>query len=150
MKYILILSLIFCSLQDSVAQNRTYKDSVDLILKLTKRGNRIYHEKNFEGTRHYYYNKIQKQIVSVIYVPRKKHSAYEYHFINRQLVKMRLYLPYSMSPESIGKQMAAAYYFCNDKLADKIEINFPIIDIDYYKVLGLELFDRAEKFLNLQ
>ena len=147
MKYLTCLLLTFCSLQDTVAQNGIYKDSVELLLKSTKHGNRIYREKDIEGKHLYFYNKSRKQVTTIVLNAVNEHSAYEYHFINRQLVKMKLYLPYSINPKSVGKPMSAVYYFSNDTLVQKIGINFPLVDIDTYKVLGLKSFNRAEQFI---
>ena len=43
--------------------------------------------------------------------------------------------------------MSGTYYFRNGSLADKVEINFPEVNIEYYKQLGIELHDRAILFL---
>lgn len=60
---------------------------------------------------------------------------------------MRIDLPYSEMPSSIGKPMGSAYYFQDGVLVDKYELNFPETDIEKYKQEGVELYKRAEMYL---
>lgn len=147
MKYSILFLFCLYSIQNTFAQSKIYKDSIELQLKLARKGNIIYHDKDSAGYRLYWYSKSQKQIVTIAYKPPNKCCAYEYFFLNGQLVRFRPYLPYSMNPEAKGKPMSAAYYFRNNILIEKIEINFPVIDIEYYIKLGLDLFDRSKLFL---
>ena len=142
MKYIFILLILFRSV-DSSSQSTPTSDSIDIILKPFKKGNKIYREKDSVGKKDIYYNKRNGQIVSIIYQPAERPSAYEYSFVDGELVRMRLFLPYSMNPEAIGKRMLSAYYFRDNILIDKIEMNFPEIDIEYYRALGVRLFEPA-------
>lgn len=143
----LVFFLVFCWMLDTRAQNRTYKDSVDLLLKQAGKGNRIYHEKDSTGKLHYCYNQRQKQIVTIIFLPSDNDAEYDFYFLAGQLVKIHLLGPYSLSPQSRGKPMRAAYYLREGHLLQKIETNYPPVDIDFYKTLGLQLLERANRWL---
>ena len=134
-------------MNNSFAQKATYRDSIDIEVKLLNKDNKVYHEKDSAGYRHYYYHKTNKRIVSIIYLPPDKRSAYYYDFINDHLVRVRLQLPYSMNPTAIGKPMKAVYYFQNNILVDSVEINFPAISLNNYTKLGQDLLDRANGLL---
>ena len=147
MRIIICIPLLICFWAKAYAQSTAYKDSIDLLVNQTKKGNKVYRDKDTAGKRLYFFNKRNKQIVGLVLAPTGSHSAYQYEFINNELVRIVLYLPYSMRPESRGKPMSGTYYFRNGSLADKVEINFPEVNIEYYKQLGIELHDRAILFL---
>ena len=92
-------------------------------------------------------HKKSNQIVTIITLPNKSHSAVYYDFLNNELVKMIIQLPYSAMPSSIGKKMHGAYYFKDGVLTDKDELNFPVVNIEKYRNEGLELQKRAVLYL---
>ena len=147
MKY--LISFIFCfySFNICFAQKATYRDSINMELKLLIKHNKVYHDKDSAGYRHYYFHKTQRRIVSIVFLPPDKYSAYYYYYLTDHLVMIRLQLPYSMNPAAIGKPMKAAYYFRNNILVEKIEVNFPAINLDNYTKLGQDLLDRAKRYL---
>lgn len=132
MRIIICIVTFICSLQVGDAQSVTYKDSVDLLLNQTRKGNKVYRDRDTAAKRLYFFNKKKKQIVGAVLAPTGSHSAYHFDFINNELLRIVLYLPYSVRPESIGKPMTGIYYFRNESLAHKIEINFPELNIEAY------------------
>ncbi len=147
MRIVICIAAFIYFQQDSSAQPATYKDSVDLLLDQTRKGNKVYSDKDAAAKRLYFFNKKKKQIVTAVLAPTGSHSAYHFHFINNELVKIIFYLPYSVRPESKGKPMNGIYYLRNGSIAYKIEINFPELDVEAYRIQGIELYDRAVQFL---
>lgn len=146
MKIFICIIFITCFLQASYSQNEAFADSIDLLIKSAKKGNRILHDNDTAAKRHYYFNKRKQQFVTIVYLPLQKTASYEYCYMNGELIKLRILLSYTLHPESIGKPMVAAYYFRNGRLEHKKEANFPATDIEFYRKLGLQLFERAEQF----
>jgi hypothetical protein len=148
MKAALYLVAFFLFIQNGFGQGKAYRDSVDnIIMKQIKKGSKHFNDKDKEAKRHYWYNKTSNQIVGVVIVNVIRHSAFYYDFLNTELIKMKIDLPYSEMPSSRGKPMGSAYYFKEGVLVDKFELNFPEIDIEKYKQEGLELYKRAEIYL---
>ena len=148
MRIIISIVAFICFKQSTYTQFATYKDSVDLLLNETRKGNKVYRDKDTAAKRLYFFNKQKRQVVGTVLAPTGSHSAYHFHFINNELVRIVFYLPYAVRPESIGKPMSGIYYFRNGSLVDKVEINFPELDIEAYRILGIKLYDRAMQFLN--
>lgn len=143
MKQLILLIACTYSYMYAAAQDSSYRDSIDIVLTKFKKGNKIYHDNDSAGKRHYYYNKASEQIKTIIFLPAKMHSAYYFDYINNQLVRIKLQLPYSMNPSAAGKPMRSVYYFRNNVLVDKTEINFPTIDISTYLQTGINLLERG-------
>lgn len=150
MKAIICITMLTSFALASHSQSANYKDSIDILVNQTRKGNKVYHDKDTAGKRHYFFSKTKKQIVGIVFAPTASHSAYQYDFINNELAKIVLYLPYTLRPESRGKPMSAVYYFRDGLLADKVEINFPEVNIEYYKQIGIELHNRAMLFLKIK
>ena len=85
--------------------------------------------------------------MTIFITNKNQKSSCHYLFLDNELVKMRIHLPYSAMPGSIGKPMHSAYYFKGEILVDRYEINFPEVDIEKYKNEGLELFKKASAYL---
>ena len=147
MRIIICFVAFICFLQVGDAQSTTYKDSIDMLLNETRKGNKVYRDKDTAAKCLYFFHKKKKQIVTAVLAPSGSHSAYHYDFIDNELVRIVFYLPYSIRPESRGKPMNGIYYFRNGYLAHKVEINFPELDIEAYRIQGIELYDRAIQFL---
>jgi len=141
-----LISLLF--IQEGIAQETSYKDSVIALLNETRRGTKVYNEHDKGAKRKYFYHKKTKKIVGIFISPYKSGAAFQYEFINNELVMIRLYLPLSaLPPTSRGEKNYGVYFFKNNVFVDKDELNFPQIDIEQFKVQGLELFKRAVQFL---
>jgi len=148
MKAFIHIVAFFLFIQNAYGQGKAYRDSVDKILmKQIKKGSKTFKDSDKDIKRLYYYHKKSNQIADIIIADKIKHSAVYYAFIDGELVRMRIDLPYSEMPSSRGKPMGSAYYFQDGVLADKYELNFPEIDIEKYKQEGLELYKRAEIYL---
>ena len=148
MKALIYIVAFFLFTQDGYSQGKAYRDSVDKILmKQIKKGSKHFTDNDKEAKRHYWYNKKSNQIIGVVIGNVIRHSAFYYDFLNKELIKMKIQLPYSEMPSSRGKPMGSAYYFKDGVLVDKYELNFPEIDIEKYKQEGLELYKRAEIYL---
>lgn len=147
MKIWLFLGIFLIYTKHINAQELRYKDSVELLIEETRKGNKIYHDKDTEAKRMYYFNKRSKEVVTIIIAPTNRHSAFHYSFINGQLLRIRLYLPYTAIPSSIGKKMYGSFYYRNGILADKNVLNFPELDMEQFYQKGLALYSRAIEFL---
>ena len=142
----ILISLAFN--QPNFAQETSYKDSVIALRNETRRGTKVYNDHDNEAKRKYFYHKKTKKIVGIFISPYKSGAAFQYEFINNELVMIRLYLPLSaLPPTSRGKKNYGIYFFKNNVFVGKDELNFPQIDIEQFKVQGLELFKRAVHFL---
>ena len=147
-KEVIYTIAFFLIVQNGYGQEKTYKDSVDdIVIKQIKKGGKHFKDHDKDTKRHYTYNKRLNQIVNVAIVYINEHSAAYYYFLNNKLALMRIDLPYSAMPSSRGKPMNSAYYFKDGVLVEKYEVNFPIVDIEKYKQVGLELHKRAEMYL---
>ena len=148
MKAVIYIVVFFLFFQNGYGQGKAYRDSVDnIVMKQIKKGSKHFNDKDKEAKRHYWYNKKSNQIVGVVIVNVIRHSAFYYAFLNKELIRMKIELPYSEMPGSRGKPMGSAYYFQDGVLVDKYELNFPEIDIEQYQQEGLELYKRAEIYL---
>jgi len=147
MKAITCIGIFLLLTQYLNSQQITYKDSIDKVLKQYRKGNKVFHDKNEDIKRRYYYHKKTNQISTIIISNSAEHSETIYYFLSEKLVTMSIYLPYSAMPSSRGKPMSSAYYFKDETLVDKYEVNFPKVDIEKYKLEGLELYERAVTFL---
>ena len=144
--YIITFSLF---IHNGYGQGEAYRDSIDKIVmkEIKRKGTKTFNDNDKDIKRHYWYNKNSNQIVSIAIGYNTQHSAVDYSFFNNELVQMRIFLPYSEMPSSRGKPMGSAYYFKDGVLVDKYELNFPKVDIEKYKQEGLELYKRAEIYL---
>jgi hypothetical protein len=143
MKAITIIGVFLLLAHHLNSQQITYKDSIDKVLKQYRKGNKVFNDKDENIKRRYYYHKKSKQISTIIISNTSEHSGTIYYFLNAKLVTMSIYLPYSAMPSSKGKPMSSAYYFKDENLVDKYEVNFPKVDVEKYKMDGLQLYEEA-------
>jgi hypothetical protein len=146
MRYLILLfSLFFC--KSVCSQHLNYRDSVELLIKAARKGNKIDKEKDSNGGRlAYFYNKKSKELVSIVLVTEDKESFY-YYYSESMLLCFSIIPSYKKYPERIGERMKGIYYLRNGEVVDKVEYNFPSLDIESFKKLGEELFLRGSAFL---
>jgi hypothetical protein len=143
MKAIICIGIFLFGAQNLISQQVTYKDSIDRVLEQYRKGNKVFNNNEKSTKRHYFFNKKLNQIVGIVIVNTTQHSGTNYYYLDTELLLMRIYLPYSAMPSSKGKPMSSAYYFKEGVLVEKVEINFPKVDIEKYKLEGMELYEQA-------